>query len=73
MKNAKKLAVPVGRMMVMLMAILWPAAVAMAQASSDIKVSDNQQKAWMGYALILFLGGMVLLINLLPSKRSHQD
>lgn len=73
MKCVNKLAVPLIRNLVILLAVVLPAAAAMARPITEIKVGDKEPNTWLGYALIVLLAMAVLTINLLPSKRSHQD
>jgi len=59
---------------VWVMAVLAPA-VALAQrpATPDQPSLRNVPKPWLGYLIIVVLLAIVLVIRLMPSKRSHQN
>jgi hypothetical protein len=46
---------------------------AMAQTTPDSPALNRTPPVWWGYAILFFLLVAVLLVSLMPSKRSHQD
>lgn len=60
------------RSMVVMLTVLWPAA-ALAAAAPPSPTLQKAAPVWLGYLVMAGLLMVVLLISLMPSKRSHQD
>ena len=63
----------IAHLMLMLSVFVWPA-LALAQRSGAPS-ADLQKgpKIWFGYLMIFVFFAAIIVISLMPSKRSHQD
>ncbi len=63
----------IAHVMLVLSVLAWPA-LALAQPSAAPSAElQKEPKIWFGYLIIFVFFAAIIVVSLMPSKRSHQD